>query len=266
MTWSEMQPLLEQASWDTLYMVGWSALIAVAAGLPLGIVLVLTDKGGLLASSVANKVIGQIVNVTRSMPFIILMVALLPFTKAVTGTTIGREGAIVPLAIGAIPFFARLVETSVREVDGGLVEAVQSMGGSTWTVVRKVLVPESLPSLVSGATTTVVALIGYSAMAGTVGAGGLGDIAIRYGYQRFETEMMWITVGVLAAVIAVIQFAGDYTALALHRRGRGGPAPRLRLLKTSRAADAVAVANTTAALDATGAAAATNPPRPARAD
>ena len=126
----------------------------------------------------------------------------------------------MPLAIGAIPFFARLVETAVREVDGGLVEAVQSMGGNTWTVVRKVLVPESLPSLISSATTTtIVALIGYSAMAGTVGAGGLGDIAIRYGYQRFETELMWITVAILAVVISVIQFAGDYAARGLHRRG-----------------------------------------------
>ncbi|MEU3603148.1 methionine ABC transporter permease [Streptomyces sp. NPDC006798] len=266
MTWSEMQPLLEQASWDTLYMVGWSALIAVVAGLPLGILLVLTDKGGLLANTVVNKVVGQIVNVTRSMPFIILLVALMPFTRAITGTTIGREGAIVPLAIGAIPFFARLVETSVREVDGGLVEAVQSMGGGTWTVVRKVLVPESLPSLIAGATTTVVALIGYSAMAGTVGAGGLGDIAIRYGYQRFDPQMMWITVAVLAVAIAALQFAGDYAARSLHRRGRGGPAPRLRLLRSGRTADALAVGNTTAALDATGAAAATAPARPLKAD
>jgi D-methionine transport system permease protein len=235
-TWSEMQPLLEQACWDTLYMVGWSALIAVAGGLPLGVLLVLTDRGGLLQNVVANKVIGQIVNVARSMPFIILMVALMTFTRWITGTTIGREAAIVPLAIGAIPFFARLVETAVREVDGGLVEAVQSMGGNTWTVVRKVLVPESLPSLISSTTTTIVALIGYSAMAGTVGAGGLGDIAIRYGYQRFETELMWITVAILAVVISVIQFAGDYAARSLHRRGgRSGPAPRLRLLKASTA-------------------------------
>ncbi|MFE5858597.1 methionine ABC transporter permease [Streptomyces sp. NPDC056500] len=231
MTWSEMQPLLVDACWDTLYMVGWSTVIAVVVGLPLGIVLVLTDRGGLLGNTFANKVIGQIANVTRSMPFIVLMVALMPFTKAITGTTIGREGAIVPLAIGAIPFFARLVETSVREVDHGLVEAVQSMGGSTWTVVRKVLVPESLPSLISSATTTVVALIGYSAMAGTVGAGGLGDIAVRYGYQRFETELMWITVAILAVVISLIQFAGDYAARGLHRRGRSSSAPRLRLLR-----------------------------------
>ncbi|GAA1883998.1 ABC transporter permease [Streptomyces durmitorensis] len=232
MTWSEMQPLLEQACWDTLYMVGWSTLIAVVAGLPLGILLVLTDRGGLLQNTVLNKLIGQIVNIARSMPFIILMVALMGFTRWMTGTTIGRDAAIVPLAIGAIPFFARLVETAVREVDGGLVEAVQSMGGNIWTVVRKVLVPESLPSLISSTTTTIVTLIGYSAMAGTVGAGGLGDIAIRYGYQRFETDLMWITVGILAVVISVIQFAGDYAARRLHHRGgHSGSAPKLRLLK-----------------------------------
>jgi D-methionine transport system permease protein len=230
--WSEMQPLLSQACWDTLYMVGWSTLIAVVGGLPLGILLVLTDRGGLLQNVLANRVIGQIVNIARSMPFIILMVALMSFTRWVTGTTIGREAAIVPLAIGAIPFFARLVETAVREVDHGLVEAVQAMGGNIWTIVRKVLVPESLPSLISSTTTTIVALIGYSAMAGTVGAGGLGDIAIRYGYQRFETQLMWITVAILAVVISAIQFAGDFAARSLHRRGgHSGPAPRLRLLK-----------------------------------
>ncbi|RFU88580.1 ABC transporter permease [Streptomyces triticagri] len=232
MTWSEMQPLLEQACWDTLYMVGWSTLIAVVGGLPLGVLLVLTDRGGLLQNTVVNKVIGQIVNIARSMPFIILMVALMSFTRWITGTTIGVEAAIVPLAIGAIPFFARLVETAVREVDHGLVEAVQAMGGNTWTVVRKVLIPESLPSLISSATTTIVVLIGYSAMAGTVGAGGLGDIAVRYGYQRFETGMMWITVGVLAVVISAIQFAGDLAARSLARRGRGSTVPKLRLLRT----------------------------------
>lgn len=224
-----MQPLLSQACWDTLYMVGWSTLIAVVAGLPLGVLLVLTDRGGLLQNAVVNKVIGQTVNIVRSMPFLILMVALMGFTRWIVGTTIGREAAIVPLAIGAIPFFARLVETSVREVDGGLIEAVQSMGGNTWTVVRKVLVPESLPSLISATTTTIIAIIGYSAMAGTVGAGGLGDLAIRYGYQRFEAELMWIIVAVLAVTIAVIQFAGDSGARVLHRRaGKGGEPLRFR--------------------------------------
>ncbi|MCQ4209753.1 MULTISPECIES: methionine ABC transporter permease [Streptomyces] len=230
MTWSEMQPLLSQACWDTLYMVGWSTLIAVVVGLPLGVLLVLTDRGGLLQNALANKLIGQLVNVVRSMPFIVLMLALTAFTRWVVGTSIGREAAIVPLAIGAIPFFARLVETSVREVDRGLVEAVQSMGGNTWTVVRKVFVPESLPSLISATTTTIVAIIGYSAMAGTVGAGGLGDVAIRYGYQRFEATLMWIVVAILAVAIAIIQFAGDSAARVLHRRaGKGGEPFRFRL-------------------------------------
>ncbi|MDG4862654.1 ABC transporter permease [Streptomyces sp. T-3] len=233
MTWSEMQPLLEQGFWDTLYMVGWATVIAVVGGLPLGVLLVLTDRGGLLQNTVVNKVIGQVVNITRSMPFIILMVALMGFTRSIVGTTIGREAAIVPLAVGAIPFFARLVETSVREVDHGLVEAVQSMGGNTWAVVRKVLVPESLPSLISGATTTIVALIGYSAMAGALGAGGLGDIAFRYGYQRFESDLMWITVAILAVIISVIQFAGDYAARSLSRRGRGSTVPKLRFLRNT---------------------------------
>jgi len=238
-TWSEMQPLLEQACTETLIMVGWSTLIAVVLGLPLGVLLVLTDKGGLLQNTVVNKVIGQIVNVGRSMPFIILMVALMNFTRWVTGTTIGSEAAIVPLAIGGIPFFARLVETAVREVDHGLVEAVQSMGGNTWTIVRKVLVPEALPSLIASTTTTVIALIGYSAMAGTVGGGGLGDLAVRYGYQRFETGLMWITVAILAVVISLIQFAGDYAARSVHRRGaRSGPGPKLRLLKAKEPAAA----------------------------
>ncbi|MFA3879026.1 methionine ABC transporter permease [Streptomyces sp. MMCC 100] len=239
MTWSQMQPLLEQASWETLIMVGWSTLIAVVLGLPLGVLLVLTDRGGLLQNVLVNKVIGQIVNIGRSMPFIILMVALMSFTRWVTGTTIGSEAAIVPLAIGGIPFFARLVETAVREVDGGLVEAVQSMGGNTWTIVRKVLVPEALPSLIASTTTTVIALIGYSAMAGTVGGGGLGDLAVRYGYQRFEPGFMWITVALLAVAISLIQFAGDYAARTLHRRGGRGPAaPRLRLLKAKEPAAA----------------------------
>ncbi len=235
-TWSEMQPLLEQACWDTLYMVGWSTLIAVVGGLPLGILLVLTDRGGLLQNVLANKVVGQVVNIARSMPFIILMVALMSFTRAVTGTTIGREAAIVPLAIGAIPFFARLVETAVREVDHGLVEAVQAMGGNTWTVVRKVLVPRgpALADLV-GAPRPSSPSSATRRWPARSARGGLGDIAIRYGYQRFETGLMWITVAILAVVISVIQFAGDLAARRLHRRGGGsGSAPRLRLLRPGR--------------------------------
>ncbi|MCZ2526427.1 methionine ABC transporter permease [Streptomyces sp. HB2AG] len=239
MTWAEMQPLLTQAVWDTLYMVGLATLVSVAGGLPLGVLLVLTDRGGLLRNAFVNKVVGAVVNVGRSLPFLILMVALIPFTRLVVGTTIGAEAAVVPLAVGAVPFFARLVETAVREVDHGLVEAVQAMGGSTWTVVRKALLPESLPSVVSGLTTTVVTLVGYSAMAGAIGAGGLGDLAIRYGYQRFETGLMLVTVAVLVVLVTLIQLAGDLAARSLSHRGRSeSAAPRLRLLRAPARAEA----------------------------
>ncbi|MEU4267568.1 methionine ABC transporter permease [Streptomyces sp. NPDC026092] len=220
MTWSEMQPLLEQGTVDTLYMVLWATFVTVLGGLPLGILLVLTDKGGLLQNTVVNKVVGVIVNIGRSLPFIILLIALIPFTTFVVGTFIGPTAMIVPLAIGAIPFFARLVETSIREVDHGLVEAVQSMGGSVPTIIRKVLLPQALPSLVSGTTTTVIVLIGYSAMAGAVGGEGLGSKAITYGYQRFDTQFMLVTVVVLIAIVTVVQLIGDLAVRLLARRGR----------------------------------------------
>ncbi|MEV4948623.1 methionine ABC transporter permease [Streptomyces sp. NPDC053755] len=220
MTWSEMQPLLEQGTVDTLYMVLWATVVTVLGGLPLGILLVLTDKGGLLQNTVVNKVVGVIVNIGRSLPFIILLIALIPFTTFVVGTFIGPTAMIVPLAIGAIPFFARLVETALREVDHGLVEAVQSMGGSVPTIIRKVLLPQSLPSLVSGVTTTVIVLVGYSAMAGAVGGEGLGSKAITYGYQRFDTQFMLVTVVVLIAIVTVVQVIGDLAVRLLARRGR----------------------------------------------
>ncbi|WYB29672.1 methionine ABC transporter permease [Streptomyces sp. SM1P] len=220
MTWSEMQSLLTQGTYDTLYMVLWSALVTVVGGLPLGVLLVLTDKGGLLQNTVVNKVIGVIVNIGRSLPFIILLIALIPFTTWVVGTFIGPTAMIVPLAVGAIPFFARLVETAIREVDHGLVEAVQSMGGSIPTIVRKVLLPQALPSLVSGVTTTLIVLIGYSAMAGAVGGEGLGSKAVTYGFQRFDNQFMLITVALLIVIVTVIQLIGDLTVRLLARRGR----------------------------------------------
>ncbi|WP_274556163.1 methionine ABC transporter permease [Streptomyces spiramyceticus] len=220
MTWSEMQPLLSQGTIDTLYMVLWSTVVSIIGGLPLGILLVLTDKGGLLQNVAVNKVIGVIVNIGRSLPFIILLIALIPFTTLVVGTFIGPSAMIVPLAIGAIPFFARLVETAIREVDHGLVEAVQSMGGGVPTVVFKVLLPQSLPSLISGVTTTVIVLVGYSAMAGAVGGEGLGSKAVTYGYQRFETEFMLVTVVILIALVTVVQLVGDGAIRLLARRGR----------------------------------------------
>ncbi|MFB7029888.1 MULTISPECIES: methionine ABC transporter permease [unclassified Streptomyces] len=220
MTWSEMQPLLEQGTVDTLYMVLWATVVTVLGGLPLGILLVLTDKGGLLQNRPVNKVVGAIVNVGRSLPFIILLIALIPFTTFVVGTFIGPTAMIVPLAIGAIPFFARLVETSIREVDHGLVEAVQAMGGGIPTIVRKVLLPQALPSLVSGVTTTVIVLIGYSAMAGAVGGEGLGSKAVTYGYQRFDTTFMLVTVVVLVVIVTVVQLIGDGVVRLLAHRGR----------------------------------------------
>ncbi|MET9437934.1 methionine ABC transporter permease [Streptomyces sp. NPDC006551] len=220
MTWSEMQPLLEQGTVDTLYMVLWATVVTILGGLPLGILLVLTDKGGLLQNTVVNKVVGVIVNIGRSLPFIILLIALIPFTTFVVGTFIGPTAMIVPLAIGAIPFFARLVETAIREVDHGLVEAVQSMGGSVPTIIRKVLLPQSLPSLVSAVTTTVIVLIGYSAMAGAVGGEGLGSKAITYGYQRFDTQFMLVTVVVLIVIVTIVQLIGDLAVRLLARRGR----------------------------------------------
>ncbi|MEV7524845.1 methionine ABC transporter permease [Streptomyces sp. NPDC091371] len=220
MTWSEMQPLLTQGTYDTLYMVLWSTLVTVLGGLPIGILLVLTDKGGLLRNRPLNKVLGVIVNTGRSLPFIILLIFLIPVTTAIVGTFIGPTAMIVPLAIGAIPFFARLVETAVREVDHGLVEAVESMGGGIPTLVGKVLLPQALPSLVAGVTTTVITLVGYSAMAGAVGGEGLGSKAITYGFQRFETGFMVATVVVLVAIVTVIQLIGDGVVRLLARRGR----------------------------------------------
>ncbi|MFE2547871.1 methionine ABC transporter permease [Streptomyces sp. NPDC059355] len=220
MTWSEMQPLLTQGTYDTLYMVLWSTLVTVLGGLPIGVLLVLTDKGGLLQNRPLNKVLGVIVNMGRSLPFIILLIALIPVTTAVVGTFIGPTAMIVPLAIGAIPFFARLVETAVREVDHGLIEAVESMGGGVPTLVGKVLLPQALPSLVAAVTTTLITLIGYSAMAGAVGGEGLGSKAITYGFQRFETGFMLATVVVLIAIVTVIQLIGDGVVRLLARRGR----------------------------------------------
>ncbi|MFI6845765.1 ABC transporter permease [Kitasatospora sp. NBC_00085] len=227
MTWDQMQELMWPATWETLQMVGVATVGTILFGLPLGVLLVVTDKGGLLQNRPVNKVLGAVVNVARSVPFIILMIALISFTRWLVGTSIGWEAATVPLTIGAIPFFARLVETSVREVDRGLVEAVQAMGGSTWTIVRKTLLPEALPALVASVTTTIITLISYSAMAGVVGGGGLGTLAINYGYFRFETAFMWIIVAELVIIVTVVQLLGDWAVRSLANRGRTGGRTRL---------------------------------------
>ncbi|WP_416356789.1 methionine ABC transporter permease [Aureimonas phyllosphaerae] len=209
---------LQQAFLDTLSMVGISAGIALLAGVPLALFLVLSSPGGIVAAPVAHRVLSAIVNGFRATPFIVLLVALLPLTRFLTGTTIGVWAAIVPLSISATPFFARIAEVSLREVNGGLIEAAQAMGCRRRHIIRHVLLPEALPGLVGGFTVTLVTMIGASAMAGAVGAGGLGDLAIRYGYQRFDTTLMLVVIVILVALVSVVQFAGDFAVRRLRAR------------------------------------------------
>ncbi|MDI6101081.1 methionine ABC transporter permease [Actinoplanes sp. NEAU-A12] len=218
MTWSEVFELLSVGFQETAWMVGVATLLTAVGGLLVGVLLVLTDRGGLLPAPPVNAVLGLIVNVGRSLPFIILLVAVIPFTRAVVGTSIGTDAAIVPLTIGAIPFFARIVESALREVPADVVAAATAMGATRRQIVGKVLLREALPGLVAGLTITVIALVGYSAMAGVVGGGGLGDLAIRYGYQRFETEVMIATVVALVVLVQVVQMVGDVLARRLTRR------------------------------------------------
>ncbi|QFY62831.1 ABC transporter permease (plasmid) [Rhizobium grahamii] len=201
--------LLLRSLWETILMTGASGLISLVFGLPLGLALVLTNKGGIAENAWINGVLGAIINGFRSVPFIILLVALIPLTRLIVGTALGTWAAIVPLAIAATPYYARIAEVSLREVDRGLIDAVRAMGGNRWTIVREVLVPEALPGIVAGFTVTLVTLIGASAMAGAIGAGGLGDLAIRYGYQRFETTIMVAVVAVLIVLVCGIQWLGD---------------------------------------------------------
>ncbi|WP_062015487.1 methionine ABC transporter permease [Aureimonas sp. AU4] len=213
--------LLLRSIWETVLMTAASGAISLAAGLPLGLLLVATAKGGFAENRPVNAVLGAVVNGFRSVPFIILLVALIPVTRLIVGTSLGTGAAIVPLAIAATPYYARIAEVSLREVDPGLVEAVRAMGGGRWHVVREVLVPEALPGIVAGFTVTLVTLIGASAMAGAIGAGGLGDLAIRYGYQRFETGVMVAVVAVLIVLVCALQWIGDrVTARLDHRTAR----------------------------------------------
>lgn len=207
-----------QALIDTFTMVGVSGGIAFLAGIPLAVLLIVTAPGGFLESPKINRGVGSVVNGFRATPFIVLLVALIPFTRLVTGTTIGVWAAIVPLAISATPFFARIAEVSLREVDPGLIEAAQAMGCKKWHIIRHVYIPEALPGIIGGFTITLVALISSSAMAGAVGAGGLGDLAIRYGYQRFDTQVMLIVIAVLIALVTIVQFSGDWYVRRLRNR------------------------------------------------
>ncbi|GKS09786.1 D-methionine ABC transporter [Paenibacillus chitinolyticus] len=212
--WSE----IGTATNDTMMMLGLSALFTFVIGLPIGVLLYLTSKGSLLENRTFNIVISFVVNVLRSFPFIILMIAAIPLTKLLVGTSIGVKGTIPPLVIAAAPFFARLVETALREVDRGIIEAAQSMGAGRFQIVRRVLLPEALPGLIAGITITTVTLVSYTAMSGMVGGGGLGDLAIRYGYQRFQTEVMIATVIILLILVQILQMIGDRLVLYFTRK------------------------------------------------
>jgi D-methionine transport system permease protein len=211
-------PLIAGALGETLQMVAISALVAAVAGVPLGVLLTVTDRGGVWENLALNRTVGGVVNATRSTPFIILMVAIIPFTRLIVHTSIGTSAAIVPLSVAAIPFFGRLVQASLREVPESVVEAAHAMGASPLQIAVFVLLPEALPSIVAAFTVTFVSLIGYSAMAGAVGGGGLGDLGIRYGYERFEPAVMLATVAVLIVLVQLIQMLGDGVARRLSRR------------------------------------------------
>lgn len=223
---SQLVPLLVDGTLATLWMVAVAGLVSAVVGIPLGVLLFVSSPAGIRPVSTAavrwvglgNRVLGIVVNIGRSLPFIILLIALIPFTRLVVGTSLGASAAIVPLAVGAIPFYARLVEAALADVDPGKVEAALAMGSTGRQVVTKVLIPEGLASMVSGFTVTVIALIGYSAMAGTVGGGGLGDVAIRFGYQRFRGDVMLATVVLLVVIVQIVQMVGDLVARRLRRR------------------------------------------------
>ena len=215
---AEMMPLLTKALGETIYMVAISMLIASAIGIPLGVLLHVTAKGEFLDAPMVNRSISAVVNAVRSIPFIILMVAIIPLTRLIVGSAIGTTAAMVPLVIASVPFIGRQVETSLREVPRGLVEAALSMGATPMQIITRVLLPESMPGIVSQLTTVIIALVGESAMAGAIGGGGLGDLAIRYGYQRFRPDIMIATVVILIVLVQLVQFLGNTLATRLDKR------------------------------------------------
>ena len=215
---ADMTALLTKALFETVYMVVVSMAIATLFGIPLGVLLHTTGKGGNLESPLFAKVLGAIVNAIRSIPFIILMVAIIPLTRFIVGSAIGTTAAMVPLVIASVPFIGRQVETSLKEVPYGLIEAAQSMGATPLQIIRRVLLPEAMPGIVAQLTTVIIALVGESAMAGAIGGGGLGDLAIRYGYQRFRPEVMIATVIILIVLVQVVQFLGNTLARRLNKK------------------------------------------------
>ena len=215
---ADMISVLGQGVWETLIRVLGSGFLGSLIGIPLGVLLHVTDKGGLMPKLATNAIVGVIVNAVRSTPFIILLVAIYPLTRLIVGTTIGTTATIVPLVIGVAPFIARLVETSLREVDKGLIEAAQSMGATDYQIITKVLLPEAMPGIVASITIAIVTLVGYSAMAGAIGGGGLGDIGIRYGHNRYMPEVMWTVVLILVVFVQVIQSIGDWCVKRVSKR------------------------------------------------
>ncbi|MFL1505139.1 methionine ABC transporter permease [Pseudomonas sp. O64] len=217
--WNEVVQLLLNATGETLYMVLLAGLFTLLIGLPLGVVLFISRRGGLLPLPRLNRALGGVINLGRSLPFVVMLIALIPLTRLIVGTTLGSTAAVVPITIGAFPFFARIVENALDEVDKGRIEAIVAMGGDIRHVILKVLLPEALPALVAGVTLTLVMLIGFSSMAGVIGGGGLGDLAIRYGYQRFNNQIMVVTVIVLVLLVQGVQSLGDRCVRSLaHRR------------------------------------------------
>ena len=215
---AEMLPLLSKALGETIYMVALSMAISTAIGVPLGVLLHITSKGEILDAPMVNRTVGAVVNAVRSIPFIILMVAIIPLTRLIVGSAIGTTAAMVPLVIASVPFIGRQVETSLREVPHGLIEAALAMGATPMQIITRVLLPESMPGIVSQLTTVIIALVGESAMAGAIGGGGLGDLAIRYGYQRFRPDIMIATVVILIVLVQLVQFAGNSLAARLNKR------------------------------------------------
>ena len=204
--------LVAASTLQTIEMVFWSTVFSLIMGLPLGVLLHVTDKedqGGIIPKPVLNEILSRIVNILRSFPFLILMIILMPVARFILGTTIGTRASVVSLSIAAAPFVARVIETSLKEVDPGVIQAAKAMGSTNWQIIVKVMLPEALPSLVSGVTLTIINLIGYSAMAGTIGGGGLGDLAIRYGYQRFRSDVMLAAVIVIIVLVELVQFVGN---------------------------------------------------------
>ncbi|MDD3244390.1 MAG: ABC transporter permease [Eubacteriales bacterium] len=219
-TLTENWPMLATGIWETLAMTLISAFFAYLIGLPLGVLMIVTGKDGIHPMRTLHAVLGSIINIGRSIPFIILMLALFPVTRAIVGTSIGYKAAIVSLVVGAAPFIARLVETSLAEIDPGVVEAARTMGATDAQIIYKVLLPEALPSLVRGGSITTIMLVGYTAMAGAVGSGGLGAIAIRYGYYRYQPDLMYIPIVIIVILVQLIQWFFNLTAKALDKRNK----------------------------------------------